>query len=86
MLVVPRRLHHPVTKGAFTLGALELVIVLIVLIGVLLAPLAIVGAVARSRNRSLHYMWWPAFLSWMGTIIALVLILVQSEREPAARE
>jgi len=44
------------------------------------APLLIVAQVAKSRGRSMHYLWWPVVLSWLGALIAIVVILVQQEK------
>ena len=48
-----------------------------------LVPIGIVAVVANSRNRSMHYLWWPVLLGWVGFIVAMVIVLVQSEKRVA---
>ena len=45
-----------------------------------LGPVALVGYVATKRGYSLHYMWWPVLLGWIGGIVALAILLLKPER------
>ena len=62
---------------------MELLIVLALL---WLLPMLLVWKIAESRNRSGHYVWWAVVLGWVGAIIAMVVILVQAEKEPTAAQ
>ena len=61
-------------------------VLIIVLLLAWLVPIGVVGAVVKSRNRSMHYLWWPAILGRLGAIVVLVIVLVQKEKEVASQE
>lgn len=48
---------------------------LLVLAVMYFGPIVVVGYVARSHDRSPHFMWWPAVLGWIGAVIALFILL-----------
>lgn len=50
-----------------------------------LIPIVIIVMVAHSRYRSYHYGWWGFFLGWVGCLIAVILIIVQRERNLGQR-
>ena len=65
---------------------MELLIVLLLFLFVVYgAPFVLIWKVAESRNRSAAYCWW-VLLGWIGAVIAMAIILVQSEKPapPAA--
>ena len=45
-------------------------------------PVVLIGWLAQWRGRSLHYMWWPGCLPWIGAAIALLILLVRQRQRP----
>lgn len=45
-----------------------------------LIPIGIIFAMADSKGRSKHFLWWPALLGWLGFLVAAVLIAAGSSR------
>ena len=67
------------------LGPLEIAVVLFTLALIFAVPMVILYAVAKSRNRSAHYVWW-CLLGWLGFLIALAVILIQPPRDQAVEQ
>ena len=53
---------------------------LIVLVFVTLLPIGLTALVVGSRGRSLHYLWWPLFFSWLGMLCTIAVVLIQPEK------
>ena len=66
------------------MGWQELLLVLI-LAAIYFGPIAVVGYVARRNDRSLHFIWWPAVLGWIGAVIALIIVLTGRRGAGAGR-
>lgn len=45
-----------------------------------LIPIGIIFAMADSKGRSKHFLWWPALLGWLGCIVAAVIMLATGDR------
>ena len=49
-------------------------LVLFILAALYFVPIAAVWYIARRSGRSLHFVWWPVVLGWVGAVIALVML------------